>query len=173
MGRDGEDPVTASLNEHRHALMKKPHYEKERDFIDEMVPYLETLDGHGQRRRTAEAERLAAMSELQSLADGVSFLTDLFRSQQRRCEENHAEKKGERDEHIRRRDNAKRHAAGYERRARELRISEAQKAYAQARAVAQEHARRAQTLSAARLWREVRSAKVKLDAFVEQRTQLQ
>jgi hypothetical protein len=67
MGRDGEDPVTASLNEHRHALMKKPHYEKERDFIDEMVPHLKTLDGHGQRRRTAEADRLGAMSELQLL----------------------------------------------------------------------------------------------------------
>src|ERR1043166_1299943 len=60
MGRDGEDPVTASLNEHRHALPRKPLYEKERDFIDEMVPHLQTLDGHGQRKRTADAERGAA-----------------------------------------------------------------------------------------------------------------
>jgi chromosome segregation ATPase len=42
-----------------------------------------------------------------------------------------------------------------------------------AKVTAQEHGNRAQTLVAAKLWREVRGAKVKLDALVEQRTQLQ
>jgi hypothetical protein len=172
MGREAEDPVTANLNEHRQALMKQPHYRKEQEFIQEIVPHLQELDGHAQRRRTAEAERNAAVSELQQFADGILFLEPRFRTEQKAYAAEYVAKKGERDELVRKRDNAKRHAAGYDRRGRELRIVETEKARADAEKKAKQCTEQVHLLSAAKFWREVRGAKVKLAALVEQREQL-
>lgn len=173
MGREAEDPVTANLNEHRQALMKQPHYRKEQEFIQEIVPHLQELDGHAKRKRTAGTERNAAVSELQRLADGVLFLESKYRAEQREYEADHIAKKGDRDELVRKRDNAKRHAAGYDRRGRELRIAEAEKACAGARERTQKSAERVHLLFAAKLWREVRGARVKLAVLAEQRVQLE
>ncbi len=172
MGREAEDPVTANLNEHRHALMKQPHYRKEQEFIQEMVPHLQELDGHAQRKRNADSERNAAVSELQQHADGVLFLESKFRADEKTYATDYVTKKGERDELVRKRDNAKRHAAGYDRRGKELKIDEAEKARADAQNKAQQCLERFHLVSAAMLWRDVRGAKVMLAALVEQREQL-
>ncbi|MDO8544488.1 MAG: hypothetical protein Q7S40_28950 [Opitutaceae bacterium] len=173
MGRDGEDPVTANLNEHRQSLTKLPHYQKEIDFIDQMLPPLRELDGHATRRKTADTERSQAMSELGLLAEGLSFLERQYRTKQAEHEREHREKKSTRDGLIAQRDNARRYASGYDRRAKELRISEARVVYDAAKEGAQYAAQQAHLLACAQRWREVRRATVRLKALTEQRDQLQ
>jgi hypothetical protein len=173
MGRDAEDPVTANLNEHRQSLTRLPHYLKELDFIAQVLPPLRELDGHSTRRKTAESERNQAMFELGQLAEGIEFLQQQYRAKQRESETRHDERKAERDGLITQRDNARRYASGYDRRARELRITEARSCYETAQQTAQDKANEAHLFGCALRWREVREARTRLRALTEQRDQLQ
>lgn len=173
MGRDAEDPVTASLNEHRLSLTKLPHYGKEIDFIADMLPALRDLDGHTTRRRLADQERSTALAELANLAEGLAFLAARYREEQRKYDSEHSAKKTERDQLVTQRDNAKRYASGYERRTKELKIVEAEQALVAARDRAKGATARAHEFVCAALWREVRRAKARLKALVDQRDQLQ
>lgn len=173
MGRDAEDPVTANLNEHRQSLTKLPHYQKEIDFIDQILPPLRELDGHANRRKTADSDRSQAMSELGLLAEGIAFLEQDYRKRQGEFERQHREKKTTRDGLITQRDNARRYASGYDRKAKELRITEAKAIYDKAKEDALYASRHSHLLACALRWREVRRATVKLKALIEQRDQLQ
>src|SRR5690606_16477613 len=114
MGRDAEDPVTASLNEHRLSLTKLPHYRREIDFIGDMLPALRDLDGYATRRKAAEHERTQSMVELGRLAEGITFLAERYRQDHQRHEADHLGKKTERDRLVTQRDNAKRYVTGYD-----------------------------------------------------------
>lgn len=173
MGRDAEDPVTASLNEHRLSLTKLPHYKRELDFIAEMLPALRDLDGHATRRKLAEQERIVALTELGNLAEGLMFLAQRFRKEHAAYDAEHGAKKTQRDEFVTLRDNAKRHLSGYERRAKELKIVEAERALGVAQDRVKVANAQAHEFACAVLWREVRRAKARLKALVEKRDQLQ
>lgn len=173
MGRDAEDPITASLNEHRLALLKLPHYRKELEFIAEALPLLQELASLAGRKQTADRERTDAMTELVALAAGALFLQQRYQAEfgHRRTEVENL--KTENGQLTTRRDNARRYAPGYERRTRELQIEEAQRALVGAKQrLAKADIQHREYVSAT-LWREVRRSQAKLRAAVDERERLQ
>ncbi len=173
MGRDAEDPVTASLNEHRLSLTKLPHYRREIDFIGDMLPALRDLDGYATRRKAAEQERTQSMVELGRLAEGITFLAERYRQDHQGHEADHLGKRTERDRLVTQRDNAKRYVTGYDRLARDLRIKEARQALDSAKQQLRDAGIQVHEFTCALLWREVRRAAAKLKALIDQRAQLQ
>lgn len=172
---DGEalDPVTAILNEHRLSLAKRPHYERERDFIDQVQPRLRELDDSVVRQRQATLDRTRAFGDLQRLAGGVLYWEKYYKTKQADCAAELATKVTECDLVVNTRENAKRYASGFDRLARDLAIGEAQVIF---RSAENEYADcRAQTrlLEAAIVWRAVREAEAKLRALQEKQRMLE
>lgn len=172
-GGEAEDPVTASLNEHRRSLAKLPQYRKEVDFIAAALPLLTELNGLNGLERTAQSERDEAFAQLRILADGVDFLLRSLRETFASNQSLKSSHEATRADLVRKRDNAKRHMEGYERRGKELKLKEATVALADAKKNADAKRRSAAMLAAAKIYREVRGARSELNALTEKRNRIE
>jgi len=170
--REMEDPVTESLKEHRLSLLNEPHYKKELEFISEIVPHLTEVAGHCERRTLAEKQRSAAYSELSQLADGVLFFIEKFTKDEEILKSVLSIENDSMKSLLTQRENARRYAEGYSRRAKELHVAEARKAYDEKKAAVAKIESRQKEVFAALAWRTVLQSQSTLNALQEQRANL-